>query len=64
MDFLVDVKALPKILKGLSFESKDYLPNQLFCKREMTNELLVLSMDKNKSTKGGTGLSLTSIDLA
>lgn len=62
MDFLVDVKALNNTMKSATFEAKENFPNQLFCKRESTNELLVLSME-NPNIASETGLCLTSIDL-
>jgi len=63
MDFLIDVDALNKTLKSATYEAKSEFPNQLFCKRETTNELLVLSMENSK-VKSSTGLCLTSIDLS
>jgi hypothetical protein len=63
MDFLVDVKALNNTMKLATFEAKEGFPNQLLCKKESTNELLVLSME-NSNIKSETGLCLTSIDLS
>lgn len=62
MDFKINKKTLANVLQKAKFEVKPRLANQLFCRREKSNELLMLAFDDNP-TKDSTGLRLISIDL-